>query len=296
MAGMACVCGAVARASRAAGRVAFAEWTRPRVSRHAFIEVVPAGKRGARVRRALERGARRLDRASPRVRAAGAAAQRGTASATASTCSPATSTRWRRASTLDVRRLPLRLRPLVWMSGGRIRWRTVQTVLDAGYVDGFRMKHADDPGLTLPTSDPAHPASTTCSCREPFSQRVAACDVVRHPQAAGGLGSLSAGRRPDSRGDVGPVRSAADRRAVTGRRRSGAGARRRSGCRRPIVEIRSLATKMRLIPAAASLSSWMRWVEAPGSSQRARASRCASSAGSTCDQSKGEAKKAESMT
>ena len=56
----------VAGAGRAVARlsepppVALAEWTRPRVSRHAFIEVVPAGRR-ARVRRAPERGARGMD-------------------------------------------------------------------------------------------------------------------------------------------------------------------------------------------------------------------------------------------
>ena len=53
-------------------------------------------------------------------------------------------------ATLDVGRLPLRLRPFVWLSGGRINWRTIQTVLDAGYVDAFRVKHPDDPGLTFP--------------------------------------------------------------------------------------------------------------------------------------------------
>ena len=56
----------------------------------------------------------------------------------------------------DTALLPMRLRPLVWMSGGRIRWRTVQTVLDAGYVDAFRQLHPGDPGLTLPA------ASRTC--------------------------------------------------------------------------------------------------------------------------------------
>jgi endonuclease/exonuclease/phosphatase family metal-dependent hydrolase len=83
---------------------------------------------------------------------------------------------------LDTRQLPLRLRPFVWMSGGRIRWRTVQTVLDAGYVDGFRSKHADDPGLTLPTPTP-HIRIDYVFVPAPFAGRVAACDVVRHPQA-----------------------------------------------------------------------------------------------------------------
>jgi hypothetical protein len=70
-----------------------------------------------------------------------------------------------------VRTLALRLRSLVWMSGGGIRWRTVQTVLDAGYVDGFRMMHAGDPGLTLPTPAP-HIRIDYVFVPSPFADRV----------------------------------------------------------------------------------------------------------------------------
>ena len=84
--------------------------------------------------------------------------------------------------TLDVRSLPLRLRPFVWVSGGRIRWRTVQTVLDAGYVDSYRMKHVNDPGLTLPTTDP-HIRIDYVFVPKAFTERVVRCDVVRHPDA-----------------------------------------------------------------------------------------------------------------
>jgi exodeoxyribonuclease-3 len=42
----------------------------------------------------------------------------------------------------------------VWLSGGKVRWRTIQIVLDAGYADGFRAKHPNDPGFTFPTWDP----------------------------------------------------------------------------------------------------------------------------------------------
>jgi hypothetical protein len=35
---------------------------------------------------------------------------------------------------LDLKRLPPRLRPFVWLSGGRIRWRTIREVVAAGYV------------------------------------------------------------------------------------------------------------------------------------------------------------------
>jgi exodeoxyribonuclease III len=55
---------------------------------------------------------------------------------------------------LDVRQLPYRLRALVWLSGGVIRWRTIQIVLDARYIDGFRALHPTDSGLTFPTWNP----------------------------------------------------------------------------------------------------------------------------------------------
>jgi exodeoxyribonuclease-3 len=55
---------------------------------------------------------------------------------------------------LDFRKLPGRLRALVWLSGGNVRWRTIQVVLDGGYVDAFRTLHPNAPGFTFPTWDP----------------------------------------------------------------------------------------------------------------------------------------------
>jgi endonuclease/exonuclease/phosphatase family metal-dependent hydrolase len=68
------------------------------------------------------------------------------------------------------------------MTGGRIRWRTVKTVVDAGYVDAYRLKHPTEHGPTLPTSDP-HLRLDYVFVPEPYSDRVLACDVVRHPDA-----------------------------------------------------------------------------------------------------------------
>jgi len=162
-------------------RVAFAEWTRPRVSRHAFIEVVPAGEavRVFGVHLSAVHAAWTEQRRVFELRAllrSVARHQDGfhVLSGDFNTVAP--------GEQMDVRSLPMRLRPFVWMSGGRIRWRTVQTVLDAGYVDGFRAKHKEDPGLTLPTPTP-HIRIDYVFVPAPFSARVATCDVVRHPQA-----------------------------------------------------------------------------------------------------------------
>jgi exodeoxyribonuclease III len=56
--------------------------------------------------------------------------------------------------TFDIRRLPPRLRLLAWIGGRTIRWQTIQIMLDADYVDGFRNMHPDESGHTFPTWDP----------------------------------------------------------------------------------------------------------------------------------------------
>ncbi len=55
---------------------------------------------------------------------------------------------------LDAQKLPPRLRALVWMSGGRVRYTTIQTLLAAGYTDAFRRLHPEERGYTFPTWDP----------------------------------------------------------------------------------------------------------------------------------------------
>jgi exodeoxyribonuclease-3 len=78
---------------------------------------------------------------------------------------------------LDVRRLPPRLRPFVWLSGGSIRWKTVATVLAAGYVDAWRGLHADGGGATFPAWDP-HLRLDYVFAPESDAARIRRCDVV----------------------------------------------------------------------------------------------------------------------
>ena len=84
---------------------------------------------------------------------------------------------------LQVSRLPLRLRPLVWLGGGRIRWRTIQTVLDAGYADAYRQVHPDATGWTMPTWDP-HVRLDYVFVPQEFADRILSCDVVASKDAA----------------------------------------------------------------------------------------------------------------
>lgn len=84
---------------------------------------------------------------------------------------------------LDFRQLPNRLRALVWLSGGRIQWRTIQIVLDAGYVDAYRLLHGPDAGHTFPTWAP-HVRLDYVFAPAGFAGRVRGCEIARHPAAA----------------------------------------------------------------------------------------------------------------
>ena len=83
----------------------------------------------------------------------------------------------------DVRKLPRRLRALVWLSGGHIRWRTIATVLAEGYVDSFRQLHPTEVGYTLPTPDP-HVRLDYAFVPGAFAQHVRSCEIVRTPDVA----------------------------------------------------------------------------------------------------------------
>jgi exodeoxyribonuclease-3 len=156
--------------------VRHAEWHKPRVSRHAFLEIVPSASdwrvfgvhlsavhaAWTEQRRVFE--LRALLRAicehehGPHVLAGDF-----------NTLAP--------GELLDPEKLPARLRALLWLSGGRVRWRTIQTILDAGYRDAFRTIHPDLVGSTFPTWDP-HIRLDYLFVPEPFSRLVAASSVI----------------------------------------------------------------------------------------------------------------------
>lgn len=161
--------------------VASSTWVRPRISRHAFLEVVLPGDalRVFGVHLSAVHAAWTEQRRVLELRAllrSVARHQHGfhVLAGDFNTIAPGES--------LDVSALPPRLRALVWMSGGRITWRTVQTVLDAGYVDAFRRLHPDAPGLTLPTASP-HVRLDYVFVPAAHAARLAACEVLRAPEA-----------------------------------------------------------------------------------------------------------------
>lgn len=160
---------------------AYAGWHRPRLSRHAFVEVVPAGVqwRLFGVHLSAIHAAWTERRRLFELRALLTAVARHQHGAHAlvgdfNTLAP--------GELLDVRKLPARLRALVWLSGGRVRWRTIQTILDAGYTDGFRHLQPDLVGATFPTWDP-HVRLDYLFVPAALADRVARCEVFA-PESA----------------------------------------------------------------------------------------------------------------
>jgi len=157
------------------------EWHRPRFSRHAFLDVVPAGTsiRFFGVHLSAVHAAWTERRRLFEIRALLRSVERHqpgfhVLAGDFNTLAP--------GELLDVSRLPLRLRPFLWLSGGRVRWRTVQQIIDAGYVDTFRQLHPRDPGYTFPTSDP-HVRLDYVFVPRAFADRVTVCRVANGDDA-----------------------------------------------------------------------------------------------------------------
>jgi endonuclease/exonuclease/phosphatase family metal-dependent hydrolase len=158
------------------GDVAGYAWHRPRLSRHAFLEIQPAGTT-ARIFgvhlsavHAAWTERRRIVELRALLRSI-AQHQEGFHALTGdfNTLAP--------GELLDFRKLPTRLRALVWLSGGNVRWRTIQGVLDGGYVDAYRAAHPGDPGFTFPTWDP-HVRLDYLFIPSRYRERVHACEIV----------------------------------------------------------------------------------------------------------------------
>lgn len=151
------------------------EWLKPRVSRHAFIQIVPAGVpwRIVGVHLSAVHAAWTEHRRHYELRALLLAIQQHQHGPHVlvgdfNTLAP--------GELLDFSKLPARLRALVWLSGGKVRWRTIQGVLDAGYVDAFRALQPDLVGYTFPTWEP-HVRLDYLFVPQPCVGRVIRCQV-----------------------------------------------------------------------------------------------------------------------
>jgi exodeoxyribonuclease-3 len=81
---------------------------------------------------------------------------------------------------LDAGRMPAWIRALIWMSGHDIQRETIQIMLTANYLDGYRMLYPDDKGYTFPTWDP-HLRLDYVFVPAAFADRLTACRVIKEP-------------------------------------------------------------------------------------------------------------------
>ena len=163
-------------------KVTSCQWIRPRISRHAFVEIVPAGQTfrvfGVHLSAVLAAWTEQRRLFELRALLSSIDQHRNGFHVLAgdfNTVAP--------GEGFSVGQLPMRLRPLMWLSGGTVRWRTIETVLHAGYADSYRALHPADPGMTLPTANPMLRLDYVFMPESELG-RVMACDVVRTPPAA----------------------------------------------------------------------------------------------------------------
>jgi exodeoxyribonuclease III len=158
------------------------EWHRPAPSRRAFLEIVPAGTKvrifGLHLSAVHSNWTeRRRVRELRALLASIEKHQHGfhVLAGDFNTLAP--------GETLDLRKLPARLRTFVWLTGRQIRWETIQIMLDAAYVDAYRSLHPDEPGYTFPTWDP-HLRLDFVFLPQASVARLKSCEVFKGSAAA----------------------------------------------------------------------------------------------------------------
>ncbi|HEV8368657.1 MAG TPA: endonuclease/exonuclease/phosphatase family protein [Pyrinomonadaceae bacterium] len=161
--------------------IAYHEWHYPAGARHSFLEIVPAGtetrifglhlsarfskwdeRRRAREIRSLLEGIKRHQNGFHLL------------VGDFNTLAP--------GEALEIKRLPRWIRALIWVSGRELQRETIQLMLDAGYVDGYRLLNQDTKGYTFPTWDP-HVRLDYAFLPKAFSERLIECNVITEPES-----------------------------------------------------------------------------------------------------------------
>lgn len=75
--------------------------------------------------------------------------------------------------------MPLWIRALIWASGRDIRRDTIQTMLDAGYRDGFRALYPEDKGYTFPVWQP-HVRLDYVFLPARYLPQLKSCEVIKN--------------------------------------------------------------------------------------------------------------------
>ena len=160
--------------------ISYHEWHYPAGARHSFLEIVPKGDEEMRIF-GLHLSAR-FSKWDERRRAREISAllqgierhQHGfhIVLGDFNTLAP--------GEVLELGKMPAWIRALIWVSGRKLQRDTIQIMLDAGYLDGYRTLHPDVKGYTFPTWDP-HVRLDYAFVPRPFASRVVACEVMREP-------------------------------------------------------------------------------------------------------------------
>ncbi|MFL6373807.1 MAG: endonuclease/exonuclease/phosphatase family protein [Pyrinomonadaceae bacterium] len=77
---------------------------------------------------------------------------------------------------LNMQKLPTKYKVLAFLLGGRISFRAIKIMLDAGYLDCYRLYHKD-PGFTFPAWDP-HVRLDYAFTPAKFAERIKSCAVM----------------------------------------------------------------------------------------------------------------------
>jgi endonuclease/exonuclease/phosphatase family metal-dependent hydrolase len=160
--------------------IARSEWRRPFWSRHAYLELTPAdvdvhivGVHLSAVHAAWTERRRTLELRALLGAIRAHAGRFHVLAGDFNTLAP--------GELLDPLKLPPRLRSLLWLSGGTIRWQTIHTILKADYVDGWKRAHPDALGVpTFPTWAP-HLRLDYVFLPSSFADRLRQCEVVTAP-------------------------------------------------------------------------------------------------------------------
>jgi exodeoxyribonuclease-3 len=80
---------------------------------------------------------------------------------------------------LDLAKLPFRLRMFAYLTGGKIRWTTIQLMLDGGYTDAYREFDKTGDGFTFPTWDP-HVRLDYLFVPKTFASRLIRCEIMKN--------------------------------------------------------------------------------------------------------------------
>lgn len=156
-------------------------WHYPRGSRHAFLELLPAGTEfrifGLHLRALFSNyGEHRRMKEIHRLLSAIEPHANGFHALIGDFNSLAP------GELLDTKRMPHWIRAMLWFSGRDIQRRTVKHMRDHGYSDAFREMHPEDKGYTFPTYDP-HVRLDYFFLPTNYANRLQACEVIESSPA-----------------------------------------------------------------------------------------------------------------